>query len=147
MNQNSNSTSLENSNVIGPNGTKTLPPITVLRTARTHSDHLEFWHDFPAGYNNYILNLYFLELDESVQTGQRVFDIYINDEQRQQIDIISGGLNYKATSINFTASQFLNLTITKANGSQWGPICNAYEILQVHPLLQATDQQDGNLSI
>ncbi|KAK1433192.1 hypothetical protein QVD17_10100 [Tagetes erecta] len=142
LNQNSKSTSLENSSIIGLNGTKTLPPITVLQTARTHSDHLEFWHNIPSGYNNYILNLYFLELDGSMQTGQRVFDIYINDEQRQQIDIISDGSNYKATSINFTASQFLNLTITKANGSQWGPICNAYEILQVRPLLQATLQQD-----
>ncbi|KAI3785201.1 hypothetical protein L1987_44315 [Smallanthus sonchifolius] len=142
LNQNGNSTSLENRNIIGPNGTKALPPMTVLQTARTHSDHLEFWHNFHSGYNDYILNLYFLELDESVQTGQRVFDIYINDKPRQQIDIISGGSNYKATSINFTASQFLNLTIAKANGSQWGPICNAYEILQVRLLLQATDQQD-----
>ncbi|KAL8216732.1 hypothetical protein R6Q57_023569 [Mikania cordata] len=59
------------------------------------------------------------------------------------IDLLSGGTNYKAISINFTANQFLNLTIKKAaNGSQWRPICNAYEILQVHPMLQATDQQD-----
>ncbi|KAI3726410.1 hypothetical protein L1987_66207 [Smallanthus sonchifolius] len=142
LNQNGNYTSLENKNIIGPIGTKALPPITVLQTARTHSDHLEFWHNFHSGYNDYILNLYFLELDGSVQTGKRVFDIYINDKPRQQIDIISGGSNYKAISINFTASQFLNLTMAKATGSQWGPICNAYEILQVRPLLQATDQQD-----
>ncbi|KAK9066957.1 hypothetical protein SSX86_014281 [Deinandra increscens subsp. villosa] len=146
LNQNGNSTLLENSNIIAPNGTATLPPITVLQTARIHSDRLQFWHDFHSGYNNYILNLYFLELDGSVQAGQRVFDIYINDKQRQQIDIISGGLNYKVVSINFTANQFLNLTIAKAsNASQLGPICNAYEILQVRPLLQATDQQDVNV--
>ncbi|KAM0032385.1 putative protein kinase RLK-Pelle-LRR-I-1 family [Helianthus debilis subsp. tardiflorus] len=142
LNQNGNSTSLENRKIISPNSTNTLPPITVLQTARTHSDRLEFWHDFQSGYNDYILNLYFLELNESVQTAQRVFDIYINDKQRMNIDIISGGSNYKAASINFTANQFLNLTITKANGSRWGPICNAYEILQVRPLLQATDQKD-----
>ncbi|XP_076937297.1 nodulation receptor kinase-like [Bidens hawaiensis] len=142
INQNSNSTSLQNSNINGPNGTITLPPITVLQTARTHSDRLEFWHNLHSGYTDYILNLYFLELDESVQTGQRVFDIYINDKQRENIDILSGGSNYKAASINFTASQFLNLTITKAKGSQWGPMCNAYEVLQVRTLLQATDQQD-----
>ncbi|KAD0585584.1 hypothetical protein R6Q59_033691 [Mikania micrantha] len=143
LNQDLNSTTLENSNVTGPNGTKALPPITVLQTAQTHSDRLEFWHNLPQGYNNYILNLYFLELDGSVKIGQRVFDVYINDKQRQQIDLLSGGTNYKAISINFTANQFLNLTIKKAtNGSQWGPICNAYEILQVRPMLQATDQQD-----
>ncbi|KAI7736286.1 hypothetical protein M8C21_001731 [Ambrosia artemisiifolia] len=142
LSQNGNSTLLENRSIIGPNGTKALPPITVLQTARTHSDRLEFWYNFQSGYNDYILNLYFLELDGSVQTGQRVFDIYINDKQRENIDIKSGGSNYKAASINFTANQFLNLTITKANGSRWGPICNAYEILQLRPLLQATDQKD-----
>ncbi|KAI7747372.1 hypothetical protein M8C21_002293, partial [Ambrosia artemisiifolia] len=94
-------------------------------------------------YNNYILNLYFLELDGAVQTGQRVFDIYINDVKRQQVDMMSVGSNYMATSINFTANKFLNLTIRKtSNGSYYGPICNAYEIFQVRPLLQATDQQE-----
>lgn len=147
LNQNNNSTSLETPNIIVPNGTKTLPPIQVLQTARTHSERLEFLHNFHSGYNNYILYLYFLELNGSVQTGQRVFDIHINDVKSQQIDVMSGGSNYKAISINFTANKFLNLTIIKAsNGSQLGPICNAYEILQVRPLLQATNQEDGNLT-
>lgn len=123
-----------------------LPPIEVLQTARTHSDRLEFLHNLHSGYTTYILYLYFLELDGSVKTGQRVFDVYINDKKRRHIDVISGGSNYMAISMNFTASKFLNLTILKASkGSQLGPICNAYEILEVRPLLQATDQEDGNL--
>lgn len=142
FNQNRNSTSLETANITVPNGTKTLPPIKVLQTARIHSDRLQFLHNLYSGYNNYILYLHFLELDDSVKTGQRVFDIYINNVKRQQIDIVSGGSNYNETAMYFTATKFLNLTILKANGSQFGPICNGYEILQVRPLLQATDQED-----
>ncbi|XP_021992578.1 nodulation receptor kinase isoform X2 [Helianthus annuus] len=143
LNQNGTSTSLENRNIIVPNSIKTRPPLRVLQTARTHSDRLEFWHEFHSEYNNYILNLYFFELEGTVQTGQRVFDIYINDVKTQQIDIMSAGSNYKATSINFEANDFFNLTIRKTtNGSELGPICNAYEIFQAQQLLQATDQQD-----
>ncbi|KAI7739365.1 hypothetical protein M8C21_010708, partial [Ambrosia artemisiifolia] len=71
MNQNVNSRSLGNSSIIVPKGNKTRPPIQVLQTARTHLNRLEFWHDFHLGYSNYILNLYFLELDGAVQTGQQ----------------------------------------------------------------------------
>ncbi|XP_024977871.1 nodulation receptor kinase-like [Cynara cardunculus var. scolymus] len=142
LDQNGNSTSLDNRNIIVLNGTKMLPPIQVLQTARTHPERLEFQHNLNSG-NKYILYLYFLELNASVQAGQRVFDIYINDEKRQQIDVISSDSNYRTTVMHFTANKFLNLTIRKAsNGSQLGPICNAYEILQVYPLLQATDQKD-----
>ncbi|XP_076906325.1 nodulation receptor kinase-like [Bidens hawaiensis] len=145
LKKNGNSTSLKNSSVSVPKDIKALAPIQVLQTAKTHSDRLEFWHNYDSGYNNYTINLYFLELDDSVQNGQRLFDIYINDVKRQQIDIMSTGLNYKSISINFTANKFLNLTLKKTfNGYQFGPICNAYEVFQVLPLLQATDQQDAN---
>lgn len=101
-------------------------------------------HNLHSSYEKYILHLYFLELDGNVKIGQRVFDVYINGEKRQQIDVISSGSNYRDTFMYFTANGFLNLTIKKAsNGSQWGPICNAYEVFQVRPLLQATDQKDG----
>nr|XP_043614741.1 nodulation receptor kinase-like [Erigeron canadensis]XP_043614742.1 nodulation receptor kinase-like [Erigeron canadensis]XP_043614743.1 nodulation receptor kinase-like [Erigeron canadensis] len=143
LNQNGNSTSQDTAQIIAPNGTDTPPPIKVLQTARTHSDRLEFYHNLRPGYNDYIIYLYFLELGGTVQTGQRVFDIYINDKIRETVDVMSGGSNYKAICINFTAKEFLNLTIIKAsNGSQLGPICNAYEILQVRPLLQSTNQED-----
>ncbi|XP_076893966.1 nodulation receptor kinase-like [Bidens hawaiensis] len=145
FNKNGNSISIKNCSVSVPKDIKALAPIQVLQTAKIHSDRLEFWHNLDSGYYNYTINLYFLELDDSVQTGQRVFDIYINNVNRQQIDIMSAGLNYKALSINFTANKFLNLTLEKtSNGSQFGPICNAYEVFQVIPLLQATDQQDAN---
>ncbi|GFZ18883.1 leucine-rich repeat protein kinase family protein [Actinidia rufa] len=120
------------------------PPIQVLQTALNHPDRLVFLHDdlVPEHYN-YDLHLYFLELIDSVQAGQRVFDIYINNEKRQEIDIMAGRSNYKSLHLNFTANGFLNLTLVKAsNGSQFGPIINAYEILQVHTWIQGTVQDD-----
>ncbi|GJU95417.1 hypothetical protein Tco_1320173 [Tanacetum coccineum] len=33
------------------------------------------------------------------------------------------------------------------SGSHFSPICNGYEILQVRPLLQATDQEDDKFTI
>ncbi|XP_071709829.1 nodulation receptor kinase-like [Rutidosis leptorrhynchoides] len=142
-NQNSNSTTLEPTNTVVPTGTQLFPPIEVLNTAQTNPDRLEFLHNFRSEYTDYIIYLYFLELNGSVQTGQRVFDVYINDQKREQIDVMSNGSNYKALKLNFTASQFLNLTLLKdSKESQFGPICNAYEIFQVRQLLQATDQED-----
>ncbi|KAG5528138.1 hypothetical protein RHGRI_028917 [Rhododendron griersonianum] len=92
-----------------------------------------------------------LKLIERVDVGSnelkiRVFDIFINDEKRQEnIDILAGNSNYKAALLNFNADGFLNLTLVKAsNGSQLGPVISAYEILQVHPSVQGTAQKDGN---
>ncbi|PSS30632.1 Nodulation receptor kinase [Actinidia chinensis var. chinensis] len=125
------------------------PPIQVLQTALTHPDRLVFLHyDLVPEHYNYDLHLYFLELIDSVQAGQRVFDIYINNEKRQEIDIMAGGSNYKSLLLNFTANGFLNLTLVKAsNGSQFGPIINAYEILQVHTWVQGTTQDDVNVTL
>lgn len=146
-NQNGNSTSLNGDKIV-QNRTKTSPPIEVLKTGRTHLERLEFMHNLHSTYEKYILHLYFLELDGNVKIGQRVFDVYINGEKRQQIDVISSGSNYRDTFMYFTANGFLNLTIKKAsNGSQWGPICNAYEVFQVRPLLQATDQKDVDVML
>lgn len=55
---------------------------------------------------------------------------------------MSVGSNYRAVDLNFEANRVLNLTLIKTNGSQLGPICNAYEILQVRPQLQGTTQED-----
>ncbi|KAI8534579.1 hypothetical protein RHMOL_Rhmol10G0101500 [Rhododendron molle] len=129
------------------NTESTTPPIQVLQTALTHPVRLVFLHnDLVPGDNNYNLHLYFLELDDSVQMGQRVFDIFINDEKRQEnIDILAGNSNYKAALLNFSADGFLNLTLVKAsNESRLGPVISAYEIFQVHPSVQGTAQKDGN---
>ncbi|KAE9449528.1 hypothetical protein C3L33_18582, partial [Rhododendron williamsianum] len=142
-NQEANRTSSSAANI--NNTETTAPPIQVLQTALTHPVRLVFLHnDLVPGNNNYNLHLYFLELDDSVQMGQRVFDIFINDEKRQEnIDILAGNSNYKAALLNFNADGFLNLTLVKAsNGSQLGPVISAYEILQVYPSVQGTAQKD-----
>ncbi|GMP27536.1 hypothetical protein CsSME_00003481 [Camellia sinensis var. sinensis] len=138
----SSTANITNANITAPS-----PPIKVLKTALTHPDHLEFLHDdLVTEQTNYNLHLYFLELNDSVQAGERVFDVYINNEKSKEIDILAGESNYKAVILKFTANGFLNLTLVKAsNGSLFGPIINAYEILQVHPWVQGTAQADSKL--
>lgn len=140
----SNVTSVYSENVTVTNSTVTLPPIEVLQTAVTHPERLEFLHeDLETGIHKYNLYLYFLELNNTVQAGQRVFDIFINNEKQQEIDILAGGSNYSMVILNFTTNGFLNMTMIKtSNGSQLGPICNGYEILHVHPWFQLTAQED-----
>ncbi|KAL0377983.1 UNVERIFIED_CONTAM: Nodulation receptor kinase [Sesamum radiatum] len=120
-----------------------LPPLEVLQTALTHPERLEFqYKNLDAGTYNYNLYLHFLELDDSVQVGQRVFDVYINNEKRQAVDILSSGSRYSSVALDFTTNGVLNLTLVKALNSQLGPICNAYEILQEFPRNTETDMDE-----
>ncbi|KAK3012602.1 hypothetical protein RJ639_009602 [Escallonia herrerae] len=147
--QNDNLTTLSDTNITVSNGSMILPPIQVLQTARTHPERLEFLHnDLDTGYYEYDLYLYFLEHNDSVQAGQRVFDIYINDEKRQELDILADGSRYSVVVLNFTAHGLLNLTMIKtSHGYQFGPICSAYEILQVHPWVQGTVQAEVDVVV
>lgn len=132
-------TSVNITNEIG-----TLAPIQVLQTAVTHPERLEYeYRNLDAGDYDYVLYLHFFELNGSVQAGQRVFDIYINDERQQEVDILANGSPYSVVVTNFTANGVLNLTLAKALNSQLGPICNAYEIFRVYPTNQETDAGEG----
>ncbi|XP_015579688.3 nodulation receptor kinase [Ricinus communis] len=123
----------------------TTVPTEVLQTALTHRDRLEFLHKNLDSENyNYTLFLYFLELNSTVKTTQRLFSIFINNEIKQEgIDILSSGSNYKEVVLTVTAKGSLNLTLVKVtNKYDFGPILNAYEILQVQPWVQGTNQKD-----
>lgn len=121
-------------------------PLVVLQTFSTDSERLEIFHDdLDLGDFEYRLSLYFLELDKTVQPGQRVFDIYLNNDLRSSIDTLANGSNYKEAVFNFRANGSLNLTLIRASGSVLGPICNAYEIFQVHVQAEGTGKTDGNL--
>lgn len=134
------------SDMVISNSSAILPPIQVLQTALTHPERLQFLHNFDAGFYEYELYLHFLELNDSVKAGNRVFNIYINNEKKQEIDILGSGSRSRTVVLNFVANKTLNLTMTKVtNGSQLGPICNAYEIFQVRSLVQDTAQEDGKL--
>ncbi|KAF5738052.1 hypothetical protein HS088_TW13G00946 [Tripterygium wilfordii] len=120
-------------------------PAKVLQTAVAATDLLQIFHnDLDTGDYNYTVILHFLELDDSVTVGQRVFDIYINSNKRgASFDILATGTKYARLALNFTANGSLNLTMAKVpNAFDVGPICNAYEILQVRPWVQATNQDD-----
>lgn len=122
-------------------------PLKVLQTAVTDSNRLEFLQkDLDDEDYNYTVTLYFLELNETVtRTGQRMFNIYINNERKEEnFDILADGSNYREFVFNVTAKGSLNLTLVKvSNGSEFGPLCNALEILKVRPRDQQTDYNDG----
>ncbi|XP_030528228.1 nodulation receptor kinase-like [Rhodamnia argentea] len=124
----------------------TRAPIKVLQTAVTSSDRMVL---FSGGLDiiqyNYTIFLYFLELNSSIGVGERVFDIYVNSEKTWSgFDIQGQGSIYREVALNATASGSLNLTLAKVSNESvvFGPICNAYEILQVHSWVQESLQGD-----
>ncbi|CAN4083111.1 unnamed protein product [Withania somnifera] len=126
-----------------------LPPAFVLQTALTHPERLNFLHeDLDTGNCTYYLFLYFLEPNDSVQAGQRVFYIYINNEKRVKVDILASGSRYLDVVLKFRANRVVNLTMIKAsNLSQLGPICNGYEILKTLPLVKETAMEEVDIIV
>lgn len=121
------------------------PPLQVLQTAVTHPDRLQFvLSGLDIEDNEYRVFLYFLELNSTVKAGKRVFDIYVNGEiKKERFDILAGGSNYTYTVLNVSANGLLNLTLVKASGAEFGPLLNAYEILQMRSWIEETNQKDG----
>ncbi|KAM1161372.1 hypothetical protein ACFX14_000523 [Malus domestica] len=120
------------------------PPVQVLQTALAAPDRLLLLHNgLPTESYQYLVFLYFYEVDRTVQAGERVFDIFLNDElKKRRFDVSGNGSNYKELSFTVTANGSLNLTLVKVSGSENGPICNAYEILQVLPWRPETNKSD-----
>lgn len=121
-------------------------PIKVLQTATTSLDRLVLLSSgLETQQYNYTIFLYFLELDSSARAGERVFDIYVNSEKTWDgFDIQGKGSTYREVALNVTARGSLNLTLVKVSNESvvFGPICNAYEILQVHSWSQESAQGD-----
>lgn len=124
-------------------------PLQVLRTALTDPDRLEILHnDLETEDYEYVVFLYFLELNDTVEPGQRLFDIYLNNESKSTaFDVLGNFSSYKEVVFNVRANGSLNVTLVKAPGSVSGPICNAYEILQVHQWVQQTSLKDGKFQL
>lgn len=123
--------------------------LEVLRTALTHPNQLVFLHhDLDTAIHEYRIFFHFVELNQTVESGQRLFDIYINNEKKAtNFDILAHGSNYKWEFYDVLANGSLNLTLVKASvGSELGPICSAYEIMQVRPWIQESDEKDGKIT-
>lgn len=120
------------------------PPLQVLQTALAHSERLELIHNVSETWNHdYRVFLYFLELSNTVRSGQRVFDIYLNgDLKEKSFDVMAGGSNYRHTVLNVSSNGAINLTLAKDSSSEYGPLCNAYEILEVLPWKKEINQAD-----
>ena len=122
-------------------------PIEVLQTAALNAERLQFLHtNLDTSYDDYLIILFFLELDANVKTGHRIFDIYVNgNKMYEKIDILQNGSlsNYQEVSMRVKSNGSLNISLVKASaGEKYGPICNAYEIFQVHQKAAETMQRD-----
>ncbi|CAN6679855.1 unnamed protein product [Malus baccata var. baccata] len=106
------------------------PPLQVLQTALAASDSLRFLHNgFPTA-------------------SYQVFDIFPSDEIKEgRFDVSGNGSNYKELAFTVMTNGSLNLTLVKVSGSENGPICNAYEILQVLPWRPETTKSDVILEV
>ncbi|KAJ6853320.1 nodulation receptor kinase-like [Iris pallida] len=141
------STSLSSSKIT-PQGANISIPIEVLQTAVVNAERLQFLHaDLDVHHYDYVIILYFLELDASVQTGERIFDVYINgDEMYHNIDILQTGRasNYREISVRVKLNGYLNISLVKASDEiKYGPICNAYEVFQVYQKAAETLERDA----
>lgn len=105
---------------------------------------MEFVHDgLETDDYEYSVFLHFLELNGTVRAGQRVFDIYLNNEiKKEKFDVLAGGSKNSYTALNISANGSLNITLVKASGSEFGPLLNAYEILQARSWIEETNQKD-----
>ncbi|KAK9110953.1 hypothetical protein Scep_018472 [Stephania cephalantha] len=138
--------SISNSSII-VHGANTTVPLQVLQTASIDLERLDFsLNNLGKGDSNYLIHIYFLELNDSLKTGERVFDVMINGEkQYDKFDILgngAGATNYRELVFSVSANEALNMSMVKSPGASLGPICNAYEIFQVLSLVQGTHQAD-----
>nr|ABY90094.1 receptor kinase [Casuarina glauca] len=123
------------------------PPLQVLQTALYHPERLEFIENVDIREYKYRISQYFFELNGTSKLGDRVFDIYVNNEKvRRNFDILANGSKYKEVVLDVRASGILNLTLIKASGSTFGPICNGYEILLVHSV-QGTNGSHSEIDL
>lgn len=103
--------------------------------------------NLDISHENYLVILHFLELNPDIQAGQRIFDICVNGEKKSdRFDILKSGKpsRYKAFTVKVKANGFLNISLIKASNTvQYGPICNAYEIFEVHDIDVETIYRDG----
>lgn len=123
-------------------------PLEVLRTAVTHPNQLVFLHDhLDTATSEYRIFFHLVELNPTVKSGQRLFDIYINNQiKATNYDILAHESNFKSEFYDVLANGSLNLTLVKASvGSDLGPICSAYEIVQVRTWILESDEKDGKI--
>lgn len=136
------------SSIIPGRNAASAAPLKVLRTAAVDPNRLDFSHiDLDKGDFTYTLTLYFIELDENVSIGERVFDIYTNGEKKlEKFDILADGSNYKEVNFRIRANGYLKFSLVKVpNGFDFGPICNGYEIFQFRPWIQLINSKDVTL--
>ncbi|KAK9110786.1 hypothetical protein Sjap_018846 [Stephania japonica] len=127
-------------------GANTAVPLQVLQTASIDPERLDFLlNNLGKRDSNYLIHLYFLELNGSVKTGERVFDVLINGKKQfDKFDILGNdaATNYRELVFSVSANEALNMSMVKSPEASLGPICNAHEIFQVFSLVQGTHQAD-----
>ncbi|XP_057854218.1 nodulation receptor kinase isoform X1 [Cryptomeria japonica] len=91
---------------------------------------------------DYLVILYFREVDDKVQVGERVFDIHVNGElMHSHVDILANGTEqYKL--LNFEVHAVGGLNISLEGTSKLSPICNAYEAYEIITKKAGTAESD-----
>ncbi|RWR77865.1 Protein kinase domain-containing protein [Cinnamomum micranthum f. kanehirae] len=142
---NPNNYSIQSNNTAIYGTQNTFVPLEVLQTAATAMEQLNFSISLEASEKEYMILLYFLELNSSVTMGERVFNININGVMvHDRFDILQNSSNYKQVVIKVKANESLDISLIRvsADVSALGPICNAYEVFKVQNRTPGTVQED-----
>ncbi|KAH9300457.1 hypothetical protein KI387_012040, partial [Taxus chinensis] len=122
-------------------------PNQVLQTAKMgdYGKKLEFWIDNGnEEAKDYYVILYFREIDDNVQVGERVFNIYVNGElMYPHVDILVNGTG-KYKQFDFHVHVVGGLNIFLEGTSSLSPICNAYEAYEIIIKAAGTAVDDVN---
>lgn len=125
-------------------------PVEVLESAANETDLIPIlYKDLGKEKYDYLTILHFTELILNVTKGQRLMDIYVNNELvYASFDMHLDAINYARVALRISeVKDLLNVSLVKAQGSLYGPICNAYEIFQVYHKEPGTRVEDGKFKV
>lgn len=136
--------------IVDPQYCRDEPPEEVLKTAVAWPKDVVFTLPFNvSGGRNYVVLLWFAETDAQAQTKSREFEVGIDGNWQQPINIrsVTGALNqgYEWGYASVVLSDTSAISLRATNRSELGPILNGLEVYAVSdPVQPRTDLQDGN---
>lgn len=92
--------------------------------------------------NDWLVRLYFAEIETNVKVGERVFDIQVNSRQLENFDILrnTGNLSFVPTSVlvsfdltlpSYTTPANIMISLSNNGNSLYNPFISAFEVFEV----------------
>lgn len=138
--------------IINPEFCRDVAPQELLQTAVAWQKDVVFSLPFnvSGGDRNYVVLLWFAETDAQAQTKTREFEVGINENWQEPINIrnVTGALNtgYEWGYGSVVLTDTSTISFRATSRSELGPILNGLEVYTVSdPVRPRTDLQDGKV--